>query len=104
MLDKNPPAGAAVSCKNCHAAPREGDPQRWPSGLRRTLGKRVCGKLYRGFESHSLRHSHDFVRQSTPHVSTVSHQGTSGHYVSRHTTPKSVDIIDKLVGERLNSF
>jgi hypothetical protein len=24
-------------------------------GLRRTLGKRVCGKLYRGFESHSLR-------------------------------------------------
>src|SRR5690349_5671149 len=30
-------------------------PERWPSGLRRTLGKRVCGKLYRGFESHSLR-------------------------------------------------
>src|SRR5262249_18153612 len=28
----------------------------WPSGLRRTLGKRVCGKPYRGFESHSLRH------------------------------------------------
>src|SRR5262245_38231971 len=34
----------------------EGEPERWPSGLRRTLGKRVCGKLYRGFESHSLRH------------------------------------------------
>ena len=32
-------------------------PERWPSGLRRTLGKRVCGKPYRGFESHSLRHS-----------------------------------------------
>jgi hypothetical protein len=31
-------------------------PERWPSGLRRTLGKRVCGKPYRGFESHSLRH------------------------------------------------
>src|ERR1700722_16622029 len=30
--------------------------ERWPSGLRRTLGKRVCGKPYRGFESHSLRH------------------------------------------------
>ena len=29
--------------------------ERWPSGLRRTLGKRVCGKPYRGFESHSLR-------------------------------------------------
>src|SRR4051794_19588013 len=32
-----------------------GHPERWPSGLRRTLGKRVCGKPYRGFESHSLR-------------------------------------------------
>ncbi len=29
--------------------------ERWPSGLRRTLGKRVCGQPYRGFESHSLR-------------------------------------------------
>jgi hypothetical protein len=28
----------------------------WPSGLRRTLGKRVYVKAYRGFESHSLRH------------------------------------------------
>ena len=27
----------------------------WPSGLRRTLGKRVCVKAYRGFKSHSLR-------------------------------------------------
>ncbi len=34
---------------------KTGHPERWPSGLRRTLGKRVCGKLYRGFESHSLR-------------------------------------------------
>ena len=31
--------------------------ERWPSGLRRTLGKRVYGKPYRGFESRSLRHS-----------------------------------------------
>src|SRR5262249_62182207 len=32
------------------------EPEGWPSGLRRTLGKRVYGKPYRGFESHSLRH------------------------------------------------
>src|ERR1700730_8870737 len=38
---------AALYC----ARPMEG----WPSGLRRTLGKRVYGKPYRGFESHSLR-------------------------------------------------
>ncbi len=31
--------------------------ERWPSGLRRTPGTRVYGKLYRGFESLSLRHS-----------------------------------------------
>lgn len=37
---------------------KRGHPERWPSGLRRTLGKRVCGKPYRGFESHSLRHSY----------------------------------------------
>jgi hypothetical protein len=30
-------------------------PERWPSGLRRTLGKRVYFNEYRGFESHSLR-------------------------------------------------
>jgi hypothetical protein len=29
--------------------------ERWPSGLRRSLGKRVYGKLYRGFESRPLR-------------------------------------------------
>jgi hypothetical protein len=28
----------------------------WPSGLRRTLGKRVMGKTIRGFESPSFRH------------------------------------------------
>src|SRR5206468_10311106 len=43
-----------------HSYPfKRGPPERWPSGLRRTLGKRVCGKPYRGFESHSLRHLHD---------------------------------------------
>ena len=30
--------------------------ERWPSGLRRTLGKCVYCQRYRGFESHSLRH------------------------------------------------
>ena len=47
---------AALTCKSRHAPFKRGHPERWPSGLRRTLGKRVCGKLYRGFESHSLRH------------------------------------------------
>ena len=35
---------------------RTGATEGWPSGLRRTLGKRVYVKAYRGFESHSLRH------------------------------------------------
>ena len=30
--------------------------ERWPSGLRRTLGKCVYCQRYRGFESHSPRH------------------------------------------------
>ena len=30
--------------------------ERWPSGLRRRLGKLVYCQRYRGFESHSLRH------------------------------------------------
>jgi hypothetical protein len=59
------PARAALPCKNPQPPSRGGNVERWPSGLRRTLGKRVCGKLYRGFESHSLRHLHDFVRQTT---------------------------------------
>jgi hypothetical protein len=46
---------AGLPCKSRHGPSREWHPERWPSGLRRTLGKRVCGKLYRGFESHSLR-------------------------------------------------
>ncbi len=36
--------------------------ERWPSGLRRTLGKRVKSKLFHGFESHSLRHFYDRKR------------------------------------------
>src|SRR5258705_7069590 len=51
------PMAPALTCKTRPAPSREEHPERWPSGLRRTLGKRVCGKPYRGFESHSLRHS-----------------------------------------------
>src|SRR5262245_57312238 len=40
-------------------------PEGWPSGLRRTLGKRVYGKPYRGFESHSLRQLNVRHRPST---------------------------------------
>ena len=47
---------SAVPCKSPSCPFKRGHPERWPSGLRRTLGKRVCGKPYRGFESHSLRH------------------------------------------------
>jgi hypothetical protein len=32
------------------------EPEGWPSGRRRTPGKCVCGKPYRGFESRPLRH------------------------------------------------
>jgi hypothetical protein len=35
--------------------------ERWPSGLRRTLGKRVYFNEYRGFESHSLRHYKSYL-------------------------------------------
>ena len=38
--------------------------ERWPSGLRRSLGKRVYGKPYRGFESLPLRQ--DRVRSRPP--------------------------------------
>lgn len=64
----------AIPCKIIGAPSREGAPERWPSGLRRTLGKRVCGKPYRGFESHSLRQSPSkckvdlCFRRSTPRL------------------------------------
>ena len=44
-------------------------PERWPSGLRRTLGKRVYFNEYRGFESHSLRHIVDTISLSFTHHS-----------------------------------
>ena len=39
--------------------------ERWPSGLRRTLGKCVYEQSYRGFESHSLRH---FLKLEVDHL------------------------------------
>jgi hypothetical protein len=50
------PPPSLRSLAKCVRPLQERRQERWPSGLRRTLGKRVCGKLYRGFESHSLRH------------------------------------------------
>ena len=44
-------------------------PEGWPSGLRRTLGKRVYGKPYRGFESHSLRQA-----SGSPTFVTIRHR------------------------------
>jgi hypothetical protein len=38
--------------------------ERWPSGLRRTLGKRVYFNEYRGFESHSLRQLFSYPPES----------------------------------------
>jgi hypothetical protein len=42
-------------CPNVINSNSQPPPERWPSGLRRTLGKRVYFNEYRGFESHSLR-------------------------------------------------
>src|ERR1700683_468683 len=46
-------SGAYCDCANLIAIKTE----RCPSGLESPLGKRVLGKLNRGFESHPLRHS-----------------------------------------------
>src|ERR1700722_7333377 len=73
-------ATAALTCKSRHGPSRQGHPERWPSGLRRTLGKRVCGKLYRGFESHSLRQIAEdpAVVESRPIANQASYLHSSG--------------------------
>src|ERR1700680_999594 len=58
LFAENSAITGSLTCKSRHGPSREVHPERWPSGLRRTLGKRVGGKPYRGFESHSLRHSY----------------------------------------------
>jgi hypothetical protein len=55
-----PAAAGAADARVCRLTARgyigwRNRTEGWPSGLRRTLGKRVYGKPYRGFESHSLR-------------------------------------------------
>ena len=53
------PAGhrpAGILRRNQQPCSHSSQAERWPSGLRRTLGKRVYFNEYRGFESHSLRH------------------------------------------------
>ncbi len=42
----------------------------WPSGLRRTPGKRVCEQSHRGFESRSLRHPTLFELRAASHKKT----------------------------------
>src|SRR3954468_11056979 len=67
-------------------------PERWPSGLRRTLGKRVCGKPYRGFESHSLRQLGQSLNfsaggcwQLSPVLAAISHL-SSGPLIGREVS------------------
>ncbi len=77
--------------------PRAKATEGWPSGLRRTLGKRVCVKAYRGFESHSLRQR--FVRECpTRSILTCAYK----HFVetfdcSRPSTSRT--ICERNVGE-----
>ena len=49
-------APGSGSANVLHSRSQNHPRERWPSGLRRTLGKRVYFNEYRGFESHSLRH------------------------------------------------
>ena len=46
-------------------------PERWPSGRRRTPGKRVYRKRYRGFESLPLRH-HSAIQPPRPQQNRLS--------------------------------
>ena len=55
--------------------------ERWPSGLRRSLGKRVYGKPYRGFESLPLRQS------LSPHISF----GTNSAGLAQHLANSLVE-------------
>jgi hypothetical protein len=61
-------------------------PERWPSGLRRTLGKRVCGKPYRGFESHSLR---QFYQCRTTEWRLASKSGRFPYFLRRRISEAS---------------
>src|SRR5436305_9123768 len=56
LWKRTPRQGSSLAKGRARLQEKARSAERWPSGLRRTLGKRVCGKPYRGFESHSLRH------------------------------------------------
>ena len=63
--------------------------ERWPSGLRRTLGKRVCVKAYRGFESLSLRQRNDnaLIPRISTEVLGFFHSGCSTNPLHRSNGP-----------------
>jgi hypothetical protein len=58
-------SGARLDLKKVACAFKALEMEGWPSGLRRTLGKRVYGKPYRGFESHPLRHDSESASSRT---------------------------------------
>src|SRR5882672_8041705 len=69
-----PPGEDAVARANRHAIraadlpsealATEGSQDRWPSGLRHTLGKRAWCNSHRGFESRPVRHAHVALHMS----------------------------------------
>ena len=67
------------------------DPERWPSGRRRTPGKCVGGKPSRGFESLSLRHlrPRSAARNGTPEPSDT--MGVRGRGYARGRLPEDHD-------------
>ena len=66
-------------------------PERWPSGLRCTIGNRVCGKPHRGFESLPLR-LHIYFNPSTMEESPSEDQSTD-YDLDGHGDPNSVQPI-----------
>ena len=70
QLPSRPAAPAGSSPNYVKFNKTDRPPERWPSGLRRTLGKRVYFNEYRGFESHSLRHKVR-PRRSAPNIIAI---------------------------------
>ena len=83
-----------LSHRECsYIKPRAGiTPEGWPSGLRRSLGKRVYGKPYRGFESHSLRQYCYQVSDIAELVATVNFCPCRCRRLSARQTFESTDI------------
>lgn len=75
---------------------KRGPLERWPSGLRRTLGKRVCGKPYRGFESHSLRHQ---VRRSNASSGNGSRNSHPALKSTAHITSAAIGAVPGKVSQ-----